>query len=157
MALSGLDILSVDAYGAPNGVALDVFVVTSATKRPVSPDTFTSLERFARAALRDRLELATRLAERRRHYRARLSAPVKVETIPSGWDTAIRVTAPDRPGLLHDIARAVSSEGVDIRWAKVQTIEGVARDTFHVVGPDGGPVDDAGVLGHIAMRIRSVV
>ena len=124
MALSGLDILSVDAYGAPNNIALDVFVVTSATKRPVSPDTFASLERFARAALRDRLELATRLAERRRHYRARLSTPVKVETIPSGWDTAIRVTAPDRPGLLHDIARAVSSEGVDIRWAKVQTIDG---------------------------------
>ena len=67
------------------------------------------------------------------------------------------MTAPDRPGLLHDVARAVSSEGVDIRWAKVQTIEGIARDTFHVVGPDGGPVDDTGVLGHIAMRIRSVV
>ena len=67
------------------------------------------------------------------------------------------MTAPDRPGLLHDVARAVSTEGVTIRWAKVQTIEGIARDTFHIVGPDGGPVDDAGVLGHIAMRIRAAV
>jgi len=156
-ALAGLDILSVEAYPAPGGVALDVFVVASATKRPVSTDTFASFERLARAALRDRLELATRLAERRRHYPARSQVPVKVETMPSGWDTSIRVTAPDRPGLLHDVAHAVSQEGVDIRWAKVQTVDGVARDTFHVVGPDGGPVDDAGVLGHIAMRIRAAV
>jgi len=157
MALAGLDILAVDAYGAPGHVALDAFVVTSSTGRPASSDTFAAVERFARAALRDRLELATRLAERRRHYPARSDAPVRVETIPSGWDTTVRVTAPDRPGLLHDLARAVSLEGVDIRWAKIQTIDGVARDTFHVVGPDGGPVDDPGILGHLAMRIREAV
>jgi len=157
MALAGLDILSVDAYGAPSQIALDAFVVTSSTRRPASSDTFSAVERFVRAALRDRLELATRLAERRRHYPPRSGAPVRVETIPSGWDTTVRVTAPDRPGLLHDVARAVSLEGVDIRWAKIQTIDGVARDTFHVVGPDGGPVDDPGILGHLAMRIREAV
>ncbi len=157
MALAGLDILSVDAYRAPDRIALDSFVVASATRRPASTETFSALERLVRAALRDRLELATRLAERRRHYPARSDAAVVVETIPSGWDTAVRVTAPDRPGLLHDVARAVSGAGVDIRWAKVHTIDGVARDTFHVVGPDGGPVDDPGVLGHLAMGIRDAV
>jgi UTP:GlnB (protein PII) uridylyltransferase len=115
------------------------------------------LERFVDAALRDRLELATRLAERRRHYPARSRSRVRVTTEHSGWDTAIMVTAPDRPGLLHDLARAVSLEDVDIRWAKALTIDGVARDTFHVTGRDGGPVDDPGVLGHLAMRIREVV
>jgi UTP:GlnB (protein PII) uridylyltransferase len=59
--------------------------------------------------------------------------------------------------LLHDLARALTLEDVDIRWAKVVTIDGVARDTFHVVGPDGAPVDDPGVLGHLAMRIREAV
>ncbi len=157
MALAGLDILALDAYGSSGGVALDSFVVTSATRRPITPQTFTQLERFLDAALRDRLELAVRLEERRRHYPARSDAPVRVNTERFGWDTAVRVTAPDRPGLLHDIARAVSATGVDIRWAKVQTIDGVARDTFHVVGPDGGPVDDPGILGHLAMRIREAV
>jgi len=157
VALAGLDILSVDAYSAPGTVVLDSFVVTSATRRPATTETFSALERFVDAALRDRLELATRLAERRRHYPARSRARVRVTTQHSGWDTAIIVTAPDRPGLLHDLARALTLEDVDIRWAKVLTIDGVARDTFHVVGPDGGPVDDPGVLGHLAMRIREAV
>ena len=156
MSLAGLDILALDAYGAPGGVALDAFVVASATRSPVTTETFSKLERFVRAALRDRLELKVRLAERRRHYPPKASLPVQVETISSGWDTAIRVSAPDRPGLLHDLAQVVSATGLDIRWAKVLTVDGLARDTFHVVGPDGGAVDDPGVLGHLAMRLREV-
>lgn len=154
MALAGLDILSVDAYGGPGGVALDSFVVTSATRRPVSTETFTALERLVHAALRDRLELAVRLAERRRHYPQRSVRPISVKTTPGGWDTLVEVTAPDRPGLLHDIAVAVGQAGLDIRWASAHTIDGVARDAFHVVGPDGARVDDPGVLGHVAMHIR---
>lgn len=154
ISLAGLDILSLDAYGAPGGIALDSFVVTSATLRPVTPETFAKLERLLDAALRDRLELRTRLAERARHYPPRSAAAVDVKVVSEGWDTAVRVKAPDRPGLLHDLARAVSGDGLDIRWAKVLTVDGVAIDTFHVVGPDGGAVDDDGVLGHLVMRLR---
>jgi [protein-PII] uridylyltransferase len=155
-SLAGLDILGVDAYGARGGVVLDSFVVTSATRRAVTTETFTQLERLLRASLRDRLELKTRLAERRRHYRATRQGPVKVETIATGFDTAVRVSAPDRPGLLHDLARAVSATELNIRWAKVVTVDGLALDTFHVVGADGAPVDDPGVIGHLAMRLREI-
>lgn len=154
MALAGLDILSVDAYGSTGGVALDSFVVTSATDRPVSTDTFAALERLLEAALRDRLELATRLAERRKHYPPKATGRCRVETHPSGWDTTVIVEAPDRVGLLHDLADAVSTTGLNIRWARAQTLGGFVRDTFHVVGEDGGPVDDHGVLGHLSMRLR---
>ena len=71
----GLDILGADAYPAPDGLALDVFTVTSATRAPIEHETFVTLERLVRAALRDRLELATRLKERRRHYRPTLARP----------------------------------------------------------------------------------
>ena len=156
MALAGLDILALDAYGSSGRIVLDTFIVTSATRRPVTTETFTNLERLLRAALLNHLELQTRLAERRRHYPVKNPKPVAAEILSAGWDTAVRVEAPDRPGLLHDLARAVSSAGLDIRWAKVMTVDGVARDTFHVVGPDGGPVDDPGILGHLAMRLREV-
>ncbi len=79
---------------------------------------------------------------------------MRVETEPSGWGTTLKVRAPDRVGLLHDIARAVAEEGLDIRWAKAMTVNGVAKDTFTVVGPDGGAVTDSGTLGHLAMRLR---
>ena len=115
IALAGLDILAVDAYSAPGNLALDSFVVTSATRRAVTTETFTWLERLLGAALRDRLELKTRLAERRRHYPPRAHTPATVQVISAGFDTDVRVSAPDRPGLLHDLARAVSATGLDIR------------------------------------------
>lgn len=157
IALAGLDILSVDAYGTPGRVALDTFVVASATRRAVTPETFSAVERFAEAALKDRLELATRLGEHARHYPPRSDAPTSVRVSRSGLDTAVHVMAPDRPGLLHDLALAVSATGLDIRWARVQTVAGIARDTFHVVDEAGDPVDDDGVLGHLAMNIRRAV
>ncbi len=156
VALAGLDILAVDAYGTPGHIALDTFVVTSATLKPVTTETFTSFERLLRAALRDRLELRTRLAERRRHYPPRAQGPIKVQTVSAGFDTAVRVSAPDRPGLLHDLAQAVSATGLNIRWAKVMTVDGTAIDTFHVVDSEGEPVDDDGVLGHLVMRMREI-
>ena len=92
-----------------------------------------------------------------RHYPVRAQGPVSVETGSAGWDTTVRVKAPDRPGLLYDLARAVSASGLDIRWAKVLTVEGMALDTFHVVGADGRAEDDPGILGHLSMRIRETV
>ena len=155
IALAGLDILAVDAYGARQGVVLDTFVITSATLRPVTTETFVSFDRLLGAALHDRLELRTRLTERRRHYPARTQAPLKVTTVSAGYDTAVRVSAPDRPGLLHDLAQAVSATGLNIRWAKILTVDGMAIDTFHVVDADNGPVDD-GTVGHLAMRLREI-
>lgn len=157
IALAGLDILSVDAYGGTGRVALDSFVVRSATGASVTPKTLASVEELAENAIHDRLELASRLAERRRHYPPRVTSATKVEVAPTGWDTTVVVETPDRPGLLHDLAAAVSATGLDIRWARAQTLSGVARDTFHVAGPDGGPVTDPGVLGHLAMRLRDSV
>ena len=63
----------------------------------------------------------------------------------------------DRVGLLYDIAQAIFSTGLDIRWAKALTTGGVAHDSFHVVGADGQAPTDAGVLGHAANRSRRSV
>ncbi|MGV8082973.1 MAG: HD domain-containing protein [Coriobacteriia bacterium] len=156
ISLAGLDVLAVNAYGAAEGIALDSFIVTSATLDPASTGTFARLERLLQAALRDRLELQVRLAERRRHYPPSTSGPIRVELRSAAFDTSVRVTAPDRPGLLHDLARAVSATGLDIRWATALTVDGSAVDTFHVTGLDGDPVTNPGVLGHLAMRIREI-
>lgn len=154
MSLAGLDILSLDAHGVTGRIALDSFVVRSATNRAVTPETFTKLSRLIDAAIADRLALAARLAERRRHYPPTVQITPCVDVRAGSMDTIVTVDAADRPGLLHDLAEAVSATGLDIRWAKAQTVEGVARDTFHVTGPDGGVVDEPGILGHLSMRLR---
>lgn len=154
-ALAGLDIMAADAYDAPGGVALDVFIVRSDTLAAVDTATWSAFERFLRGALADPLALDVRLGQRRRHYGvgASLDTVVETETAES-YATAVRVRAADRVGLLYDIARAFAETGLDIHWARALTQDGVARDVFHVTDASGEPVDDPGLLGHLAMRIR---
>jgi UTP:GlnB (protein PII) uridylyltransferase len=67
------------------------------------------------------------------------------------------VQASDRVGLLYDLAHAISHEQLDIRWAKALTANGIAIDTFLVVGPDGSAPTDHGALGHLSMGLRAVL
>lgn len=61
--------------------------------------------------------------------------PVEGTTVTFDQDassvyTACEVTGPDRPGLLHAIAVAISNAGADIHAASVETRDGVAVDRF---------------------------
>jgi [protein-PII] uridylyltransferase len=155
LALAGLDILSADAFAAPDSVALDVFVVRSDTLAEADVSTWAAFERYLAAALHDHLALDVRLAERRRRYAPRAEVEPTVSTERTGsYATALYVTAADRVGLLYDLARALGESDLDIRWAKATTRGPLVRDVFHVVDASGEPVDDPGVLGHLAMRIR---
>ena len=155
LSLSGLDIMGADAYDAHDGVAIDVFTVRSDTRAGVDPATWSMLDRHLRSALADPAGLAVRLAERQQHYPARSRYRTRVETRESGsYATAIEVRAADRVGLLYDLAGAFADTGLQIHWARALTKDGVARDVFQVTDAHGEPVDDPGVLGHLAMRIR---
>jgi len=155
LALSGLDILSAEAYAGPRGIALDVFTVRSATLATPDTSTWTAVERYLRSALGAGLDLRTRLTERRRHYTERSAGPIRVDVdVSTPYTTAIGVAGPDRVGLLHDVARAITESGLDIRWANAFGQDGRVRDTFHVTDDEGRPPRDPGELGHVAMRIR---
>jgi [protein-PII] uridylyltransferase len=155
LCLSGLDIHAADAWDAHGGVALDVFVVRSDTRAAIDTSTWTAFERHLGAGLGDPVGLATRLAERKRHYPPRTRARTLVRVEDTGaYATAVRVRAADRPGLLYDIARAFADSGLRLTWVRAVTRSGVANDVFHATDDDGEPVTDSGALGHLAMRIR---
>jgi [protein-PII] uridylyltransferase len=52
----------------------------------------------------------------------------------------LAIEAPDRPGLLLTITRALFEEGVQITRAEVVTIDARALDTFYVMVLDGGAI-----------------
>jgi [protein-PII] uridylyltransferase len=54
--------------------------------------------------------------------------------------TVAEVRAPDRPGLLHALGRALAELGVDVRSAHVATHAGQAVDTLYLAEPDGSPL-----------------
>jgi [protein-PII] uridylyltransferase len=153
--LTGLDIMGATAYDAHQGVVIDVFVVRSDTRAAVDTATWAGFERHLNSALSDPAGMAVRIAERQRHYPPASRHRSRVETGSTGaYVTEVRVRAADRVGLLYDLAQAFAQTGLRIQWARAVTADGVARDVFHVTDEAGEPVNDPGVLGHLAMHIR---
>jgi [protein-PII] uridylyltransferase len=146
LALSGLDVLSAEAYTASGGIAIDTFAVAAATRAEVDDRSWKTFETHLDDALGGRMDLEARLAERHRHY-ARPSAhgdPVRVTAEgPGTFSTAVHVRAADRVGLLHDLAHALERAGLDIRRAVVTTTAGVADDVFEVTDAEGAPPEAA--------------
>ncbi|MHB1017272.1 MAG: [protein-PII] uridylyltransferase family protein [Coriobacteriia bacterium] len=147
LTLSGLDALAAEAHTGAAGIALDTFTVSSANRAPAGTETWRTLERILAAALCDRYEIDTRLAERRKHYpgpaRAELPA-IRVDTA-GRFTSTVRVEAPDRVGLLHDLTRAFQAAGLDIQRAVITTRADMADDVFEVTDRNGSP-PSAGTL-----------
>jgi [protein-PII] uridylyltransferase len=144
-----VNILSADIYTRGDGLVLDTFHVADPT-HPAPPDD-RALERFstlARQALTGELDLADVL---RRPPAAltlpgvvtggeRLRTTVVLDQQSSPHHTIIEVDAEDRLGLLYTITTVLAELGVDIRFARINTANGVASDAFYVVETGGGPI-----------------
>jgi [protein-PII] uridylyltransferase len=152
-ALAGLDILGANSAPSRSGVALDTFIVTSATLAPVSAETWSRLERMLAASLAGRFALSVRLTERRRHYVSRTSGAAEIRIEEDALGALLHVRAPDRVGLLHDIARAISDSGLDVRSLTATSRAGWAEDTLRLEYVTGA---GAGALGQLAMRLREL-
>ncbi len=156
LALAGLDILSVEATATGSDVVLDTFTVRSATLAPLAAETWTRFDRLLDAALRDRLSIGVRLAERRRHYRMAHAGIGKMDVLPGdAYAATVRVRAADRVGLLYDIARAMADSGLEIRSVTATTRHDSVDDVFRVTDAMGG-VPEEGLLGMLRMRLREL-
>lgn len=155
-ALSGLDILGVQAITIPGGVVLDTFTVQSATRAPIGGDTWSALERSLSSALRNRLAIGVRLTERQRHYRQEhREAPHITVDATDPYAAVIRVSARDRLGLLYDVAGAIADSELSIIGVTATVRDNRAIDTFRVIDRDG-QVPPEGLLGHLKMRLREL-
>ena len=144
LAISGLDVAEATASGE-NGMVLDRFRVSSGFATAIPWD---DVERNVGLALRGRLALDARLAERARTYRTpQLSAhvlPPRVRVLNEASDdaTVVEVTGPDSIGLLYRLTRALADLNLDILRAKVATMGTDAVDAFYVRDQDGLKLTD---------------
>lgn len=141
LTLSGLDTLAAEAHTGVTGIALDTFTVSSATRAPAGTETWRTVERILVAALTGRYDIDTRLSERRKHYPGptRIEQPVIRIRAESRFTATVDVEAPDRMGLLHDLARACQAAGLDIHRAVITTRGNRADDVFELTDRDGTP------------------
>ncbi len=135
LALHGLNILSAQAHTTEDGVAVDLFVVEGAFEPEIDEERWRGVRTDLRRALEGRTSLERRVAEKRRHYpppRADISTEVTIDDGASDFFSVIEVGAPDRIGLLFDVASVLHDLGLDVHLAKVATFGGRVVDAFYV-------------------------
>lgn len=142
LSAHGVDILRAQISSTEDGLALDVFDVRSPLGRLLERTRW----RAARADLLRVLDGKLTVEEllRKRRPPSLLSRPVpkvqtkvSVDNRASGRYSVIDVRAQDRVGLLHAVASALRSAGVEIALAKVATQGHHAVDSFYVTRGGG--------------------
>ncbi len=114
-----------------------------------------------RRALAGDLDVDARLQERARDYSRRSNLPTPPAVVSVMHDearhsTLLEIRSHDRPGLLHDVAAAVTGAGVDVHAAIVSTLGSEACDVFYVTQIGGSPLTVDGGLS-VAAAVEHVI
>jgi [protein-PII] uridylyltransferase len=146
LALNDVNILSAEVFAWGDGTAIYVFGVSDPPDALYAEELWTRVAGGVRYALLGKLALEYRLDQKRRSLLAcrQAAAPVsvQVENQASALYTLIEISAPDRIGLLYDIAHVMAGLLLEVRLAKADTLGERARDVFYVRGADGKKIED---------------
>jgi [protein-PII] uridylyltransferase len=155
LALHDLNILSADVLTWPMGsagagasLAVDVFLVEEPADGLHLDDLWDRVRRAVSYALTGKLSLEYRLDQKRSSplvvaSRApKGSRKVRVDNEQSDFFSLVEVAAPDRLGLLHDLAQTLCAHGLRIHLARIATSAGRIHDVFYVRTDEGLKLKD---------------
>lgn len=155
LALHDLNILSAEVLTWPMGsagagasLAVDVFLVEEPSDGLHLDDLWDRVRRAVSYALTGKLSLEYRLDQKRSSplmvaSRApKGSRKVRVDNEQSDFFSLVEVAAPDRLGLLHDLAQTLCAHGLRIHLARIATSAGRIHDVFYVRTDEGLKLKD---------------
>ena len=137
LSLHNLAILEARVTTRTDGVAIDTFrVIDTRGADMVGPARWPGVREDLEKAVRGQFDVAAGLARKRLDYQSQLptSAP-QVDIYQSGSDLTVEVRAPDRLGLLYDLATTFAQLGLDVLLAKIDTRAQQVVDVFTVRDP----------------------
>lgn len=137
LAAFGLNILKAEGFANRHGVVLDTFVFSDPHRTlELNPSEVDRLRLLLERVTLGRTEVSNLLASRpkpaRPSRRAQISFTASFNNEASETATLIEVVAEDRPGLLYDLASAISASGANIELVLIDTEAHRAIDVFYV-------------------------
>ena len=151
LSLHGVEVLSANGWSSHDGLAVEEYRIE---RRLGGEPPWNKIERDLAKTLNGDLDIGKKLTERalayagtKRQTSAAPAAPpaVLIDTNASTTSTLIEVRAPDRVGILYDVADVLAQAGLDIRVALVETLGNEVVDVFYVC-KDGGPITNPATL-----------
>jgi [protein-PII] uridylyltransferase len=151
LSMHGVEVLSANGWSSHDGLAVEEYRIE---RRLGGEPPWNKIERDLAKALNGDLDIGKKLTERalayagtQRRTSAAPAAPpaVLIDTKASATSTLIEVRAPDRVGILYDVADVLAQAGLDIRVALVETLGNEVVDVFYVC-QDGGPITNPATL-----------
>lgn len=138
----GFGIHQARVLDGPHGTIFDTFEVLPADSYASSDPA--EVEAGLGNALDGPLEKVrtSRRAVPRQLKHFRFAPKIEFGTTPDGRRTLLSLVAPDRPGLLSDVAQVLRGQRLNVHDARIATFGERAEDLFQITDADGQPLDD---------------
>jgi [protein-PII] uridylyltransferase len=133
----GMNILRVEAFSNRRGLVLDTFVFEDPNRTlELNPTEVDRLRGTAERALGGKLDVRDLLRNRPKpkppSRKQRVGTRVRFDGEAGSTATLVEIVAADRPGLLYDLASAISGQGGNIEVVLTDTRAHQAIDVFYV-------------------------
>jgi [protein-PII] uridylyltransferase len=133
----GMNILRAEAFSNRRGQVLDTFVFADPARTlELNPSEVDRLRATAERVILGKLDVRELLKNRPKpkppSRKVRVPAAIRFDDEASATATLVEIMAEDRPGLLYDLASAISSSGGNIEVVVIDTQAHRAIDVFYV-------------------------
>jgi len=133
----GMNILKAEAFSNRRGLVLDTFTFADPNRTlDLNPSEVDRLRATTERVIAGKADVRELLRSRPKptlpSRKARIPATVSFDSEASRTATLIEIVAEDRPGLLYDLASAISSNGGNIEVVLIDTEAHKAIDVFYV-------------------------
>lgn len=162
IARIGGNLVGARIFTSIGGEALDIFYVQDRAGRPFGGDHPHGLDRLCRAIEAAAMgEVAAAGAPAQldtgRASAFAIASSVVVDQEASASATVIEATGRDRPGLVHALARSLSSLGLSIQSAHIDNYGERAVDAFYVTMRDGQKLSDPAIIARVRESLTEVL
>ena len=163
-SLNNIKVLSSNIFTLKNGLAFDVYEVTSPPDPYREDETWRKIQREICLAMDGRLQLRKRLLNKKGRmmlyaegYQMPISKKIEINNDISDFFTFIEVKTGTKVGLLYELTEQISSMGLDIRFAKINRDEEKMSGVFYVRDSFGQKIQGDDQLEDIRKGILSVL